>query len=165
MATHKKVNKKKLSRSGSKLSSKSSHTQSSVAARSAHRLATEKMVVVAVISILVIGFVVWFSQDFQAEGQAYRIGLELADQEARAVAIVTSCQTSAGCEYVDSVANGLAINGVSLNGVAVDPYQLVYYDATGNELMGIARSSLNDDGVTTVGYLGVRYPVSNIVLE
>ncbi|MAG61043.1 hypothetical protein CL619_04610 [archaeon] len=161
MVARKKTRKKKVSKS----SSRSSVTKSSKVARSAHHKATEKMIITAVLSILVIAFVVWFSQDFRAEGQAYQVGLELQEQEAIAVAVVTSCQTSEGCQYVNSVAQSLGSAQISLNGNVVDPYQLVYYDASGLEVTGATSLNWQNDGVQTVGYLGARYPVSSIGLE
>ncbi len=158
------ASKKTIKKKSSKAKTRSSDVRSSSVSSSAHRRATEKMVIAAIISMFIIGFVVWFSQDFQAEGQAYSIGLEIENQQAIAIAVVTSCQTPGGCAYVDSVAMNLGDNNIYLNGDAVDPYQLVYFDASGYEVAGEAYN-LIEDGVVTVSYLGERYPVSYVIIK
>ncbi len=127
----------------------------------AHKNYTEKMIITAVISIVIIGFIVWFSQDFPAEGQAYQIQLELEENTEIVTAILTSCQTTSGCEYVLSVIDVLEVDKVFLDGIAVDPYQLVYYGASGEEITGVASGNLAADGVVTIGHLGTRYTVNS----
>lgn len=159
MAAQKKVNKKKLQTSRNKHSS----LKSSNAAVSVHKKATEKMIITGILSILIIGLIVWFSQDFPAEGHAYQIGLELEHQEGIAIATLSSCQES--CDYTLSVAEALGNAELAINGNPVDPYQVVYYNNLGVELT-VSVSSLNfvSDGVETVGYLGNRYPVETLTI-
>ena len=144
---------------------KNSRLRSSPQAVSAHRRATEKMLTAAFFSIAIIAFVVWFSQDFQAEGQAYRVQLELESQDDIALAVSTSCQTQGGCTYVHSVATSLGEKKLYLHGEAVDPYQLVYYTAEGSEVSGATSLDFARDDIVTVGYLGKRYPVDRLSVK
>lgn len=131
---------------------------------SLHHKKVEKIVITALISIIVIAFVVWFSQDFPAQGMAYQIGLELEEQEQISIATMTACQDS--CDYVLTVANGLGEAGLYIGSNQVDPYQVVYYNDLGEEIV-VGVSSLNfiSDGVETVGYLGNRYPVELVTIQ
>ena len=156
MAARKKAVKKRTRKS----SPKRRKTISNHKTVSAHKY-NEKMVITAIISILIIGFVVWFSQDFPAQGQAYHAELDLENYKDIATATLTSCQTTGGCEYVLSVIETFDIDTLYLNGEAIDPYQVVYYDATGKEVSGEV-TNLVDDGVVTIGHLGTRYNLESL---
>jgi len=131
---------------------------------SSHHKKTERMIITAIVSIILIAFVVWFSQDFPAQGMAYQVGLELEEQEEISIATLTACQDS--CDYTRSVANGLGEASLYVDGNQVDPYQMVYYNDQGDEIV-VGVSSLNfiSDGIETVGYLGNRYPVGSVTIQ
>ena len=154
--------RKRARKASSKRTKKSSSPQVSSAVHSGHGGATARMIRTALLSVLIIAFVVWFSQDFQAEGHAYRIQLELEEEHDIALAVATSCQSQDGCTYVKSVASSLGAAQLYLHGEKVDPYQLVYYNAKGSEVSGASSLDFVGDGVVTVGYFGKRHPASSL---
>ena len=162
VARKKKSTRKKVPyKRNNKKNSRSKYTNKMTAA---HKRATEKMLLVAFVSVLVVAFVVWFSQDFPAEGQAYRMQLELESKQDIALKVATSCQTKDSCLYVKTVADTLGDLDVTLNRVKVDPYSLVYYLGDGSLAEGMHKNFL-DDGVRTVSYKGNRYPIEKLSIS
>ncbi|MBT4447062.1 hypothetical protein HOA92_01245 [archaeon] len=161
MAKRKTTNKKT---SRSKKSSRSKASMISPRKTSAHKY-NEKMIITAIISIIIIGFVVWTSQDFPAQGQAYQINLELQDQKDISRLSLTSCQSPGGCAYVNSVVEDLKIKNVKINSLSTSTWALIFYDIKGNEVTGTASGNFKEDGVVTVGYQGVRYPINSLIIS
>ena len=154
--TAKKVKKKSRS-------SKSKSSRTSPRKTSAHKY-NEKMIITAMVSVIFIGLVIWVSQDFPAQGQAYQVQLDLQEKVDLSTTVLTSCQTSNGCAFIESIINHGA-EQATINKMKVNIYELVFYDFKGEEISGTFSGDLKADGVVTVGYKGFRFPVDDLIIS
>jgi len=141
----------------------------------------EKTVLVGIIGVLVLVTLVWFSQDFPAQGQAIQMEWAVEQQINTNVDLMTDCNNS--CELVDTLAT--LKQEFTIYNLKVNTYELTFYDKTGKEIElstdqkyilqqdefkvsleanGLKAALKQEIGVdlATVGHLGKRYPAFSI---
>ena len=144
-----------------------------MAAKHGLTVGKEKTIIIAILGVLVLVVLVWFSQDFPAQGQAYSLGLEVEQAKNINRDLLTYCDSPGSCAFVNEVIDEFSTTNFLLNGKEVSAYELTYYGKKGVQITlpidwvieGSFDQTMNELGVKTIGYQGSRYPVSRIAVE